>query len=414
MVHDRMLLPEIMAYLEDREALIILGSRQVGKTTLMKIIMERVSPPSRTFYLDLEDPHKLEIVQGGPDNLLDYMIAQGASGAAKNFVFIDEIHYMDNPSRFLKLIVDHYSEKIKVICSGSSSLDMKLKLHDSIAGRKLIFTLYPLNFGEFLSFKKKDSLALALPAEPFIQDKDPTRFSFDEYSRLFVEFMIFGGYPRVVLEDDYDKKEKLLGEIVGAYIYRDIRSLFSIGDISKFNNLVKLLAAQIGSPVNISELSKVLGSSRLTVANYLSILEHSFVLSTLPPYSVSERVEIRKAHKIYFLDNGLRNYIIGDLSPSSARGDLGPLLENAIFSGLIKRKKELHHLHYWRTKDGAEVDFIYDEGKNRIPIEAKAAARPHRGIKAFMKKYGIQRGFIAHLGPLEKGDISHLPAFWLA
>ncbi|MGB9721870.1 MAG: ATP-binding protein, partial [bacterium] len=288
------------------------------------------------------------------------------------------------------------------------------KFHDALVGRKFTFTLYPLNFREFLVFKNKKTLAHNLPAEPFGQKKDPTRFFRDEYIRYFTEFLIFGGYPRVPLENNYEKKEKILSEIVNSYIYRDIRSLFTLGDITKFNNLVKILATQSGSLVNVSELSKIVGISRPTVLNYISILENSFLISSLSPYSKNLRVEVRKANKIYWLDNGLRNYLIGDLTPYLSRTDTGMLLENVIFSGIIKRKKELDSLFYWRTKDKTEVDFVFKRGNKIMPIETKIHARPHRGLVSFMQRYRIKNGFIAHLGGFKENDIVSIPAYWLA
>jgi hypothetical protein len=401
--------------MEGPEAIIILGSRQVGKTTLLKIIKEEITASNNVFYLDLEDPRYLEIVEKGTENLIEYLSSLGADLKTKNYIFLDEIHYMKNPSRFIKLSVDHYADKLKIVCTGSSALGIKMKLQDSFVGRKLIFTLYPLSFREFLLFKEKKNLADNLPVRPFEQEKDLTRFFKDEYNRFFIEFLIFGGYPRVVLENSFEKKEKLLGEIVTAYIYKDIRSLFNIGDITKFNNLIKILANQAGCLINTSEISRAVGISRPTVLNYISILENSFLIALLPPYSKNLRIEIRKSNKIYWLDNGLRNYLISDLSPSLSRTDIGVLLENVIFTGLVKRKKEIENLFYWRTKDKTEIDFVYKSDNRIIPIEVKTRARPHRGLVNFMKKYNIEKGYIAHIGDLEKkNNISFIPGFWLA
>ncbi len=414
MVYDRELRKEIMAYLDGAEAIIILGSRQVGKTTLMKLIMEKINIPERCFYLDLEETKYLEIVENGVENLIDYLSSQGATFHNRNYVFLDEIHYMKNPTKFIKLAVDHYADKLKIIATGSSALGIKIKFQDALVGRKFIFTLYPLSFYEFLIFKDRKILAENLPEEPFGEKSDRTRFYKDEYIRYFTEFLVFGGYPRVTLEYSYEKKEKILGEIVSSYIYRDIRSLFTLGDVTKFNNLVRILANQTGSLVNVFELSKIVGISRPTVLNYISILKNSFLISMLPPYSKNLRVEVRKANKVYWLDNGLRNYLIGDLSSSLSRADVGILLENAVFTGITKRKKDLSNLFYWRTKDKTEVDFVYTKDTKIIPIETKVHARPHRGLMSFMERYNIKNGYIAHLGDFRENNISYIPAYWLA
>jgi len=412
--YDREIRKEIMNYLDDPEAIIIFGSRQVGKTTLLKIIMESLKSRGNVFYLDLEEARNLEIVERGPDNLIEYLSYIGASFNKKNYIFLDEIHYMKNPSKFIKLVVDHYSDKIKIICTGSSTLGIKMKFQDAFVGRKLIFTLYPLSFREFLIFKGKKTFADSLPVQPFDQEKDATHFFKEDLLRYYNEFLIFGGYPRVVLENSFEKKGKFLGEIVNSYIYKDIRSLFSIGDITKFNNLVKILASQIGSLINVSELASAIGISRVTVLNYISILENSFVLSLVRPYSKNLRIEVRKANKIYWLDNGVRNYLIGDLSPSLSRSDIGLLLENCIFGGLIKRKKEAENIFFWRTKDGTEVDFIYQRGSKILPIEVKFQARSHRGLMSFIKRFGIKNGYVAHMGDFERNEVTYIPGFWLS
>jgi len=411
-IYQRSLKLEIMKYLEEPEAIIIFGSRQVGKSTLLKLIMNEISSAKRTFYLDLEDPRMLDVVEGGPLNLLDYIYQLGAPQDKKCYVFLDEIHYMSSPSKFIKLIVDHYADKIKIICTGSSTLGIRIKFQDALVGRKLVFTLYPLSFKEFLIFKGREDLAGVLPDNPFEAKKDLTKFFQEEYTRYYNEFMIFGGYPRVVLENSFDKKEKFLGEIVSTYIFKDIRALFNIGDIIKFNNLVKLLANQNGSLINVSQLANNIGISRQTVLNYISILENSFLIMMLPPYSRSSQIEVRKANKIYWLDTGIRNYLIGDLSYSKLRSDIGILLENMMFSSLLKKKKEIEHIFFWRTKDKTEVDFIYQSGNKLIPIEVKQYARHHRGLSNFMKKYNISKGYIAHMGDFKQGEISFIPIYW--
>ncbi|MEW5806563.1 MAG: ATP-binding protein [Acidobacteriota bacterium] len=414
MFYDRELRKDIVTYLEGPEAIIILGSRQVGKTTLLKMIMESIKTQENAFYLDLEDSRNLDQVKKGPENLMRFLSSIGASFQKRNYLFLDEIHYLDNLSRFIKLSVDHYSNKFKVIGTGSSALGIRLKFKEAMVGRKLIFTLYPLSFREFLHFKERKNLAKNLPSEPFKQIEEITRFFKEDYDQFFHEFLIFGGYPRIALESSFEKKTKLLGEIVDSYIYKDIRSLFHIGNIHKFNDLVRVLASQAGSLVNVSELSRTVGISRPTVMNFLSILENSFLISMIPPYSRSHRVEVRKASKIYWLDNGLRNYLINDLSASPSRTDMGILLENAVFTGLTKRKKEMDHLYYWRTKDVTEVDFVCESGRELIPIEVKTHARIHRGMSNFLKKYNVKKGYIAHTGDFMTAAISHIPAYWLA
>jgi len=416
MLYSRLLEKEILKYLSEKEALIILGARQVGKTSLMLRIKSKIEKEFPCFYFDLEKPQDLERVEPGCEEFLQYLEIKGADKKKKNVIFIDEIHYLSRPAKFIKLMVDHYSSRIKLVVSGSSSLEIKRKFKESMVGRKFIFHLYPLNFYEFLVFKERDDLAELLP-ENLFQDfprEDKTRFFTEEYKRYFLEFLIFGGYPRIALSKDLELKRKVLEEITTSYILKDVRSLFQIGDIAKFNRLVKLLAINSGNLLNLNSLSSAAGLSRHLTSQYITVLENTYLVEILPPYFTNKKKEVIKAHRVYFADNGLRNYLTGNLSFTEERQDIGALLESAVFSGL-KKKGRRTKLYFWRTQNKAEVDFILEDMQKLYPFEVNRAGKPTRALYAFMNYYKKEKGYVVYPGTfLEKGNICFIPVWWAA
>jgi len=416
MLYSRLLEKEILKYLSEKEALIILGARQVGKTSLMLRIKSKIEKEFPCFYFDLEKPQDLERVEPGCEEFLQYLEIKGADKKKKNVIFIDEIHYLSRPAKFIKLMVDHYSSRIKLVVSGSSSLEIKRKFKESMVGRKFIFHLYPLNFYEFLVFKERDDLAELLP-ENLFQDfprEDKTRFFTEEYKRYFLEFLIFGGYPRIALSKDLELKRKVLEEITTSYILKDVRSLFQIEDIAKFNRLVKLLAINSGNLLNLNSLSSAAGLSRHLTSQYITVLENTYLVEILPPYFTNKKKEVIKAHRVYFADNGLRNYLTGNLSFTEERQDIGALLESAVFSGL-KKKGRRTKLYFWRTQNKAEVDFILEDMQKLYPFEVNRAGKPTRALYAFMNYYKKEKGYVVYPGTfLEKGNICFIPVWWAA
>jgi len=416
MLYPRLLEREILRYLPEKEALIILGARQVGKTSLMLRIKSKIEKKVPCFYFDLEKPQDLEKVELGYEEFLQYLEIRGASREKRNVIFIDEIHYLSDPAKFIKLMVDHYSSRIKLVVSGSSSLEIKRKFKESMVGRKFIFHLYPLNLYEFLIFKQRNDLAQLLPGKLFqgLLQGDRTRFFAEEYKRYLLEFLIFGGYPRVALSKDIELKRKVLEEITTSYVLKDVRSLFQIEDITKFNRLVKLLAINSANLLNFNSLSSSAGLSQYLTSQYITVLESTYLIELLPPYFTNRKKEVVKAHKVYFVDNGLRNYLIGNLNFTQERQDIGVLLEGAVFSGLKKRNGRVK-LYFWRTQNKAEVDFILEDGQKLYPLEVKKSGKPSRALYAFMNAYKKDKGYVVYPGGfLERGNICFMPIWWVA
>jgi hypothetical protein len=413
MLYPRSLTEEIKEYLCDKEAIIILGARQVGKTSLLNLIMNELKDKEPVFYFDLESPRELAILNEGVENFLSYLRSLGAEKSRRSFVFIDEIQYLSEPSRFLKLLVDHHSHLVKVIATGSSSLYIRLKFKDSLVGRKFVFYLYPLSFKEFLIFKSEDRLSYLLPDELKLTRYQEARYFSQDYWRYFKEFLVFGGYPRIVLEENIDKKVKILGEIISSYIYKDVKALFELEDVTKFNKLVQLLATSTGNLLNETSISNAVALARATVKRYLSILSETFILYLLPPFYKNKKKEITKAHKVYLLDNGILNYLTGNLSLETV--DTGRMLENAVFTSLLKKKKEQDALYFWRTQAKTEIDFILKTKDKIIPIEVKSKAESKRPLYSFMDEYKIEKGIMVKGSSEfeEEKNIITIPAWWI-
>lgn len=400
-MYTRDIFTELLRYLDQPEILLLVGARQVGKTTLMRMLLEHLrqhgEPEHALHYLDLEDMTLLHLLEGGHRELTGWLAAQGADLSRKVYVFIDEVQYLSNPSNLLKLLADS-QPNLKLIVSGSSTLEIRRKFSDSLAGRKLVFEIYPLNFAEFLEFRGEERLAHVVRdcgMRSLVADTDPTalpaRFLAEDCFRHYREFLVWGGYPRVALERDEQRKAAYLAELYNAYVRKDIKDLARIDNVTGFNNLIAALAHQVGGLANISELSIATRLARDTVEHYLFLLENTFIIKGALPFSRNPRKEISKMRKYYFLDNGLRNIAIRSLAALDTRPDAGELAENAVFADLTKKSPLLEEIGFWRTQSKTEVDFIlHGEGRLR-PLEVKFRAfsgpKIPGGIRSFRQDY---------------------------
>jgi predicted AAA+ superfamily ATPase len=388
MLKKRTILDAVSRRLPDHEIIVITGMRQVGKTSLLRLILDSLAG-RQTLSFDLEDFHYLNICNKGPDALVSYLKLQGVNFDQPVYVAVDEIQYLANPSNLLKLLHDHYPS-LKLIVSGSSSLGIKAKFKDSLAGRKAVFELDPLSLEEFLFFKDERIAGVKrnignLPdvlGGKAIVTAGLVHHQFETYLN---EYLIYGGYPGVTLKDSDETKQGLLRDIHTSYVRKDIKDIATVDDIYGFNRLLQLLAGQVGNLVNIRELSASVGLSVNTVNKYLFLLENTFILTLLRPYHTNKRKELTRMPKIYFTDVGLRNTVLGDyrIRPQ----DEGPLLENFVFSELKKRFIPNESLFFWRTTNGAEVDFVVKHENGMIPIEVKAGAMAKPAVSRSLRSY---------------------------
>ncbi|HDH11975.1 MAG TPA: ATP-binding protein [Nitrospirae bacterium] len=424
----RKILTEVEKYIDDSGIILLVGARQVGKTSILYLLIERLKkkgvPDSNIYYFDLEEMTLLDIFNSGVKEFTAYLKAIGADANERNYIFIDEIQYMENPTNFLKLLADHY-KNLKLIVSGSSTLEIRKKFKDSLAGRKVIFEVYPLDFYEFLVFKKEKKRLCDALAKSDIRhvspgtgiEEIPARFFAEDLSRYFNEYAVFGGYPAVAMESVHNKKVTYLSDIYNSYVKKDIKDIMRVDNITAFNNLLKTLALQTGNLVNITELCNTVKIARETVERYLFLLENTFIIKMLSPFSSNPRKEISKMSKVYFIDTGLRNIIIKNPDNIDERIDRGVLIENSVFCNMLKNLSSLEAIHFWRTLAKNEVDFVTVKGNRPMPLEVKCtafkSAKVPSGIRHFRKVYEPAKSFVLTRDFFGRNDKTIFMPFWL-
>ncbi len=412
MLIKRYLLNEIISHLPKKEISLIVGPRQAGKTTLMNIVREHLNAKGeRTLFLSL-DFEKDRPHFHSQTTLIDRIKLE--FGKEKGYVFIDEIQRKENAGLFLKGLYD-MQIPCKFIVSGSGSMELKEKIHESLLGRKRLFELNTVSFREFVNFRTEHVYENRLN-EFFRIDNEPAM-------SLFLEYMNFGGYPRVILEDTKEEKRRIIEEIYQTYIEKDISFLLKVERIDAFGEMLRLLASHVGNMANLNNLSASLGISNQTVKNYLAYAEKTFVIKKVNPFYRNVRKEIIKSPVIYFHDLGLRNYSIGLFGKFTLPAQDGFLFQNFILRLLneISDRSGIS-IHYWRTKDRAEVDFVLDKRDSIIPVEVKCIILKYPGVgrsmRSFIKKYNPEEAWVINLHlkavlRIEKTIVRFMPFFEL-
>ncbi len=399
-------LTELKDHLENKEITLLVGTRQAGKTTLLRVLEGELRKSGRkTLFLNLDIEADNAHFKTQEGLLQKIRLEIGDSG----FVFIDEIQRKENAGIFLKGIYDQ-DLPYKFIVSGSGSLELKEKIHESLAGRKRMMELSTISFEEFVNFRTGYQY----------EDKLHDFFQLDHQraTLLLEEYLSFGGYPQVVLSDRIEEKTKLINEIYQSYLEKDIRFLLDIKKTEALTQLFRLLAAQTGSLINVSEFSSTLGIAAATVRNYLWYFEKTYIIKKVTPYHSNIRKEITKSPLCYFSDLGLKNFALGDFGHVSLFRS-GHLFENFVFN--ILREKVAYSssdIHFWRTKDGAEVDFVIQSGNRLTPLEVKYTklSKPTipRSLRSFISAYQPEKAFVVNLNykseiQVEKTNVCFIP-----
>lgn len=321
------------------KVLVIVGARQVGKTTLCETVLEQfVSKQKSVVYFNGDNPTDRAKLT---NKNLNELIAQVDHA---DIIFIDEGQKITTIGQTLKLLVDHYKGKKQILVTGSSSFHLLNLTTEALTGRKRVFHLFPLSYREIY---ENDRLTLEKDLE---------------------ERLIYGTYPDVVKAEANTAKELTLSELTTSALYRDIVEFQLVRNPSALHDLLKALALQIGSEVSYHELANLTGIKGGTVETYVNFLEQSFIIFRLPPYFNNKRKEISKSKKIYFYDTGIRNAIIRNFNDLETRNDVGALWENAM---IVERMKQNHYTHqlpntyFWRTYNQSEVDYL-EEASGRL------------------------------------------------
>lgn len=359
-IYKRTVAEEISRYIKTNDIIVLHGARQVGKTSILYYLESQLKKEGKpTYFIDLEDSRFVNILDAGVEEFIRHLREEGLSPLGqkgKVFVFIDEIQYLSDPSSFLKLVADHH-KNIKLIVSGSSSFEIKSKFKDSLVGRTVNFEIFNLSFKEFLSFN----------GYLFEEGKGYTQKKTDELRALFKEYLLYGGYPKIVLTSEVYRKEKYLQQIIDTYVKKDIRDLAGVMDIDKFNKLLEALASQSGQQLNVAELSNTTRIAKQTIEKYLFIMENTYIIKLVRPFSRNIRSELFKLPKVYFYDTGLMQML---WLKGLQKEVMGNVFETGVFAELVKKHSH-EAVFYWRTKDKKEIDFILKIKNAILPIEVK-------------------------------------------
>lgn len=390
---ERDIFPLIVNWLETPEIIVITGPRQSGKTTLLfqliSYLLEKGVHPEKIAYFNLDEEDLRTLFKNTTD-FIEFLndVTQGKA----RFLLIDEVQKVINCGLFLKKIYD-LKKRFKIIVSGSSSLEIRKETGEHLTGRKVSFYLTPFTVTEYIRTKGLNWFHKEV--RDFNELERIYRTYGESLSSLIEEYIIYGGYPRVVLEADKEKKKILLRELYKDYVRKDVRDFFKIEKIEGYNKLVSLLGLNVGNLLNIEEVSNNLSLPREFVEKSIFALESSFVISRLRPYFTNPRKEIVKMPKIYFNDTGLRNSLVDDFSPLAKRISVGYLMENFVYN-LLKQKN--YFPYFWRTQNKAEVDFVIKSKGELMPVEVKHSIfrkpKLSKSFHSFMERYGSTWGIV--------------------
>lgn len=339
------------------KAIIVVGPRQVGKTTLLKMLATEFD--RKVLVWNCDEPDVRRRLTEPTSTML------GAETAGYDIVFIDEAQRVQNIGITLKLLIDNYPDK-QVVVTGSSAIELSNSINEPLTGRKYEYVLFPFSAEELLD-----------------------EYGAQEESRLLERRLIYGSYPEVV--NLPGEERETLTNLVSSYLYKDI---FSFQDVRKpeiIEQLLQALALQIGSEVSFSELGRLLGLNSITIQRYIDLLEKSYVVFHLRSFSRNVRSELKKSRKIYFYDNGVRNALLGDYKPLDLRNDIGGLWENYLISERMKHKAYnafYGKSYFWRTQQQQEVDYIEDYDGVLHTYEFKwSSTKQPRLTETFAKNY---------------------------
>jgi len=363
MLYSREIFKQLELELDKKEATIITGMRRVGKTTALTHLYDLI-PSKNKALLDLENPlHRKVFEEENYDTIWNNLKQFKITNETKTYLFLDEVQNLPELSRAVKYLYDHWD--VKFVLTGSSSYYLRNLFPESLAGRKIIFEIFPLNFSEFLIFKE----VIRETKESFAQKaSEKNKIAYERLIPYYNEFLEFGGFPSVVLEKNFERKRTMLSEIFTSYFEKDAKNLADFSDMSKLRDLILLLVPRVASRIEINKLANELAVSRQTVYNYLSFLEQTYFISLLPRHSASIDRQAAGSKKLFLCDSGIAN-VLGRISQ-------GQLLEQSIFQTLRTR----HKLSFYQKDRVSEIDFIID-GTTALEVKMSVSRQDISNLK---------------------------------
>lgn len=375
MIYPRKILSQIEKQIKSKEIIILTGMRRTGKTTLYRMIFDRLKSDNKVF-LDMENPIEQKIFEEKDyNNILLNLAGAGINPEKKSYIFLDEIQAAPQAIRVVKYLYDHYN--IKFFLTGSSSFYLKNLFPESLAGRKFVFEILPLDFEEFLVFKNK---AKQFHKSFNQKDKHKNKISYEKLKKDYEEYLEFGGFPGVVLSKSGADKKMRLDDIFKSYFEKDVRILANFREIKVLRDLILLLMQRVGSKIEISKLASEIGVSRETVYSFLSFLEATYFVYFIRPFSRNVDREVSGSRKVYLCDNGLLN--------NFAKISTGALFENSIFLNL----KKYGNINYYQKRSGGEIDFI--AGQTALEVKIKGTEFDVKRLWRIAKSIGIKQYYL--------------------
>ena len=361
-MYSRYLRERIEKRLGSGKAIVVIGPRQVGKTTLIESILA-----SKDYLLlDGDDPKTRTILTEPNTEQIRTILGK------YKYVFIDEAQRIEGIGLTMKIITDRFKD-VQLFTSGSSSFDLTNKINEPLTGRKWEYQLFPISWEEFENHHGY------LYSEQQLENR-----------------LLYGFYPDVL--NNVGDEISILRNLVNSYLYKDILSHSEIRKPEVLDKLVQALALQVGSEVNYSELAQIVNVDKNTISKYIDILQKGYIIFKLGSFSRNVRNEIKTNKKIYFYDNGVRNMVIGNFNPIELRTDKGALWENFLISERIKQieyKQSLARVYFWRTKQQQEVDFVEENSGKIIGYEFKWNKKKTTKLpKTFVESYNAESNVI--------------------
>ncbi len=393
MFKKRKVFYKIWKHIDDHRVILLNGARQVGKTTLIKMIKEKLISEknvseNQIIWFDLEQIDDLDQWKT-QRNALNTLPLKKTN--KKYYLFIDEFQRSPEIGSTLKVIHDHYPH-IKPIITGSAS--WYLNIDESMAGRKIVIPIWPLDFEEFIDWqndtKTKQLISL-------LQRSNELPAGLTEFvNQKFVSFLSFGGYPEVNNLENIKEKISVLGDLINSYLNRDIKIWNYKANSLQVKKLLVLLSSQIGNLLEKQKLSVNSELGRIALENRLELLQNTFILHLLRPFFVNKIKELTRNPKIYLIDCGLRNLLLNNFSVLPKTKDFGALAENFVVTELLQNISVLESIYYWRTRQGQEVDIILKRENQLIPIEVKGGNQTSipTGLKSFIRTYNPKEAYV--------------------
>jgi len=390
---NRNIFSSIWRKINSHEIILLNGPRQVGKTTIMKQIIEKLKKEKnikkdQILYFDLEISEDL-IIWSDQNTALSALPKNETN--KKYYIFIDEFQKSNSIGSTLKVIHDHYPH-IKLIITGSAS--WYLDINESLMGRKRVFPIWQLSFSEFLNLEKNQKIKTIFNSS-LNNILEINQDSLDLLNNYLLEFIRYGAYPEVINAKSKNEKKEILSEIINSYILKDVQ-LYNFSATSiQVRKILVLLADRVGSLLDINNLSLNIGLGRTAMLNRLDLLKNTFVLNILPPFYTNKTKEIVKNPKAYISDLGLRNKILDNFNIVAQTKYFGQNIENFIMTEFLKNNKQ-DSLYYWRSKNKLEVDFVIKKDNNLVPIEIKSGNEESipDGLKQFISTYKPKEAYL--------------------